>query len=80
MTSFSAESVDRITRALVGVLADQDAEVQAFRKRSMDHSCAWTDRQIAKLTAYLARQEELGCLFVPIAIVAEIFATDPADD
>lgn len=80
MTSFSSESVNRIIKALTGVIADYGEEVEFLRNAPVDHSCGIVDRQVTRLMDFLNNQENNGRRRVNIDEITDIFATDPADD
>lgn len=80
MTSFSSESVDRIIKALTGVIADYGEEVEFLRKNTVDHSCGIVDRQVTKLMTLVEVVERQGFNYLTLAEITNTFVTDPADD
>lgn len=79
ITTFSSAAVDRILKALVLIIAEQEAEISRLAPIT-DHSCAVVERQVVKLMELVADREHLCYDDVLISDITDIFSTDPADD
>lgn len=74
MKMVSVAAVDRMMKALCGIIIDQDAIIARLAP-NVDHSCDVVERQVFEL---LKLAEEHVC--VPSFKIHNIFGTDPADD
>jgi hypothetical protein len=70
----SIEAVDRMMKALVGIIIDQDALIARLAPK-VDHSCAVVERQISVLL-----QRAGMSAFVSSMKIHHILTTDPADE
>lgn len=74
MKMVSVAAVDRVFKALIDIIADQEAEISRLVP-THDHSCDVVERQVFKLLDLAGRNTYLTSLEIH-----NIFSTDPADD
>lgn len=74
MKTVSVAAVDRMMKALVGIIIDQDAIIARLTP-NVGHSCDVVERQVFKLLDLAGRDT-----YLTSSTIQHIFSTDPADD